>query len=62
MTPEEIRSIRDRLGLSQEGFARELGVAYATVNRWEKGHKKPSALALKALERMARKAARMQEA
>ena len=37
--------IRRQLALSQEDLARQLGVSYATVNRWEKGHRKPSRLA-----------------
>ena len=37
--------IRQQLGLSQEDLARQLGVSYATVNRWEKGHNIPSRLA-----------------
>jgi DNA-binding transcriptional regulator YiaG len=41
MTPETIRAIRDALGLSQEAFARRVGVAYNTVNRWEKGKSLP---------------------
>lgn len=30
-----LRRLRGRLGLSQEGLARLLGVSFATVNRWE---------------------------
>jgi putative transcriptional regulator len=30
-----IKEVRRQLGLSQEDLARELGVSYATVNRWE---------------------------
>jgi DNA-binding transcriptional regulator YiaG len=41
MTPESIRAIRDALGVSQEAFARRVGVAYNTVNRWEKGKSLP---------------------
>jgi DNA-binding transcriptional regulator YiaG len=41
MTPEIIRAIRDALGVSQEAFARRVGVAYNTVNRWEKGKSLP---------------------
>jgi transcriptional regulator with XRE-family HTH domain len=41
MTPEAIRAIRDALGISQEAFARRVGVAYNTVNRWEKGKSLP---------------------
>ena len=32
-----LRGLRARLGLSQEQLARELGVSFATVNRWESG-------------------------
>jgi DNA-binding transcriptional regulator YiaG len=37
--------VRRQLSLSQEDLARQLGVSYATVNRWENGHSKPSRLA-----------------
>lgn len=41
--------LRARLGLSQEQLARELGVSFATVNRWETGHTRMSARAARAL-------------
>lgn len=37
------------LGLSLEGLARELGVCFSTVNRWERGKSRPGALALASL-------------
>ena len=37
LSPGEIRTIRTRLGLSQHGFERLLGVGPKTVVRWEKG-------------------------
>ena len=40
-----IKEIRKQLGLSQEDLARELGVSFATVNRWENGQVSPSKLA-----------------
>lgn len=43
--PVIIRDIREQLGLSQEDLARELGVSFATVNRWENDQAKPSKLA-----------------
>ena len=46
MTPEEIKKLRTKLKLSQEGFARILGISCQTVNRWERGLSKPSGLAL----------------
>ncbi len=51
MAPEErdyptlVKEVRNQLGLSQEDLARELGVSFATVNRWENGQSKPSKLA-----------------
>ena len=35
--PEELREIRHRMGLSQKQLAARLGVARATVWRWEMG-------------------------
>ena len=34
-----------QLALRQVDLARELGVSYATINRWENGQAKPSKLA-----------------
>jgi putative transcriptional regulator len=50
MTPEQIKSFRIRMGMTQAKLAHILGVQQATLNRWEKGHSKPSPLALKRLE------------
>src|ERR1051325_8308205 len=41
-----IRELRERAGLTQEGLARELGVSFATVNRWENGKITPDRVAL----------------
>jgi DNA-binding transcriptional regulator YiaG len=43
--PSLVKEIRRQLALSQEDLARELGVSYATVNRWENAQSKPSKLA-----------------
>jgi putative transcriptional regulator len=43
--PSLVREVRRQLAISQEDLARELGVSYATVNRWENGQSKPSKLA-----------------
>ncbi len=45
-----IREMRQRLRLTQEKFAAQLGVTYLTVNRWENGHATPSPMALKLIE------------
>ena len=39
------KEVRLQLALSQEDLARELGVSYATVNRWENDQAKPTKLA-----------------
>ena len=39
-----IKEVRGRLFLSQECFAKEIGVCPATLNRWEKGNCSPSFL------------------
>lgn len=50
MTIDEIlKIIRKELNISQETFARELNVSYATLNRWENNKVKPSRLAMKQL-------------
>lgn len=33
--PYKIKSLREQLRISQEDLAKELGVSFATVNRWE---------------------------
>ena len=40
-----VKEVRRQLSISQEDLARELGVSYATVNRWENGQARPSKLA-----------------
>jgi len=37
LTSTEIRGIRDRLGMSQEAFAKHVGVGVASIKRWEWG-------------------------
>lgn len=48
-----VRTLRERLSLTQERFAGKLGVTFATVNRWENGRSKPSPLAMKQLGELA---------
>jgi len=42
--PERIKRLRGRLGLTQQSLAEQLGVSFATVNRWENGQTRPSQL------------------
>lgn len=48
--PEEIRKIRQRLFMTQEDFAKEIGVAFSTVNRWEGAKSKPNLSAMKSIK------------
>jgi DNA-binding XRE family transcriptional regulator len=45
-----IKEVRVQLDLSQEDFAREIGVSCATVNRWENGRFLPSKMAIRCVE------------
>lgn len=51
MKGTQIRSLRQRLGLTQEEFAHRLGVTLCTVNRWENNKSEPSRLAQLQLEK-----------
>ncbi|MGI9229893.1 MAG: helicase-related protein [Gammaproteobacteria bacterium] len=42
---DRVKSVRASLGLTQTRLAEQLGVAFATVNRWENGQSKPTRLA-----------------
>lgn len=39
---EKVKYVRGKLYLSQDALAKKLGISFATVNRWEKGHGEPS--------------------
>ena len=47
---EKIKRIRQDKFLSQEDFAKELGVSFSTVNRWETGKTLPTYKAMKSIE------------
>ena len=47
--PGEIKALRDQLNVSQPVFARYLNTSVATVQKWERGAKRPVGLALKLL-------------
>jgi DNA-binding transcriptional regulator YiaG len=46
---ERIRRLRQELNMTQESFAHEIGVTFATVNRWENGRTTPNKVAQKVL-------------
>lgn len=45
----DVELLRKKLFLSQEDFAKEIGVSFATVNRWESGKVFPNYKTLKKL-------------
>lgn len=47
---EKIKKVRIEIGYSQEQLARELGVSFATINRWENGKSEPRQIALNTFE------------
>jgi transcriptional regulator with XRE-family HTH domain len=47
-----IKAIRHKLGLTQVRLAELMGVSFASVNRWENGQSRPSALAWRKIERV----------
>ena len=54
MKANEILALRRRMGLSQEKFARRVGVAFMSVHRWETRKTVPSNLAMERLDQIAR--------
>lgn len=47
---EKVKKVRIEIGYSQEQLARELGVSFATINRWENGKSEPRQIALNTFE------------
>lgn len=47
--PEQIKSLRQRHGVSQREFAGYLNTSVSTVQKWETGAKKPGGIALRLL-------------
>ena len=54
MTGEEVRGRREGIGLSQEELAKEAGVSYRTVLRFEKGHQIRDEIGLKIMSGLER--------
>jgi DNA-binding transcriptional regulator YiaG len=57
-TPGLILTLREALGLTQTQLGDRIGVDKMTVARWEWGKVRPSAAAMKALDKIRREAAR----
>lgn len=59
---ERIRRLRQGLHMTQENFAHEIGVTFATVNRWENGRTTPNRVAQKVLLILEKKLRRLRSA
>lgn len=49
---EKLKKLRSKKGWSQERLARELGVSFQTIHRWETGKCEPSPLAQEKIDRL----------
>ncbi len=47
---ESLRITRQKAFMSQEEFAKALGVSVSTINRWETGKSKPNLSAMKSIK------------
>ena len=52
---EMVKKMRTDLLLSQTELAEMLGVSFATVNRWERGHHEPTIKQKRALKELCKK-------
>lgn len=55
MSPQKIKSLREKAHVSQAVFAAVLNTSLSTVQKWEIGNKKPSGPSLKLLNLIERK-------
>jgi len=58
LTPEGVKALRTRLGLTQAAFAERLGASAQAVSFWERGTRSPRGLYAAALRRLAAEAER----
>ncbi len=47
---EDMKRIRRKAFMTQEDFAKEIGVSFATVNRWETGKARPNLKTMKLID------------
>ena len=52
---EKVKAVRNQLQITQEELAHQLGVSFATVNRWESGAYKPSKMGQRVFEEFVEK-------
>jgi len=59
--PIDTKTIRLKLGFTQEDLARKLGLALSTVSKWEQGLFSPSRLAREKIEKLLKKEGKRSE-
>lgn len=52
--PKTIKAIRDKNFITQTELAEQLGVSFASVNRWEQGHHEPTMKAKRKIAQICR--------
>jgi len=52
MSEINIKELRTKLKLTQEGLAHLIGVSFCTLSRWENNKSKPSPMAIKILRNL----------
>ena len=57
-----IKTLRQRMRMTQEEFAHAIAVTVSTVNRWENLHAEPSRLAWRSIQELARRRGLPEEA
>jgi putative transcriptional regulator len=45
VTPGDIRGVRERSGMTQQEFAAAFGIGLGTLQKWERGERRPSGAA-----------------
>jgi DNA-binding XRE family transcriptional regulator len=56
MSPEEIRLLREELGLSQRKFSQLLDVHHGTIANWEEGRSTPSPMKVSVMRDLRKRA------
>lgn len=49
---DKVLKVRETLFISQKTLAIQLGVSFATVNRWENGHSEPNTITKAKFEKL----------
>ena len=61
MSGDQIRRIRERIGLTQSRFATWLGVSLSSLQDWEAGRQAPTKRALRLLEKAEASASKLKD-